>query len=455
MSFKKTMVLWYFLSLESLKNKKNIFFCFIVPTASLIFLGLTQDQRIFSYAFPAILSLIGISIGTMNSVDILMNFKKGKLESVFLSYKVSRKSSFIAFLLSSIFIFILFSIILILISLIFFIGQYWYYLLIILLPVIIMIFTFVISIVVLNSIRLSSKTKNIVLNIIFLIFLVFSGSTIPSYILIDKLGTFYRYLGFFFPPVGFANLCSLIISNIKNIDVWIYITTILFETILLIIIAFVFYNKNNRIKINENNFYFKNDSFIWDINKIKINNKVIIGKNNLEINIGDKVRLIGENGAGKTIFMDSFLEKISKKNNVSYISQEFYSILTLNIGQIIKMFLILNKINNKDDEKINKKTVKNILDKFSIYSVIKKKYSDLSSGEQQKIKMIIAFIQKSNIWFLDEPMTSLDEENKNILLEKLNGASKEVIILLITHAKQEFPKFKKLVLIKGEICQQQ
>lgn len=78
-----------------------------------------------------------------------------------------------------------------------------------------------------------------------------------------------------------------------------------------------------------------------------------------------------------------------------------------------------------------------LLEQFGIPSRAEHRPTQLSGGEQQRVAMARALMNKPELILADEPTGNLDEENTDILLDMLFELRKveNVSILLITHEK--------------------
>lgn len=81
-----------------------------------------------------------------------------------------------------------------------------------------------------------------------------------------------------------------------------------------------------------------------------------------------------------------------------------------------------------------KLSVNNALKEVGLAGFEKKKIFQLSGGEQQRVALARAMLKPGNIVFADEPTGSLDQENKQIVLEhikKMQNDGKTVVV--VTH----------------------
>ena len=72
----------------------------------------------------------------------------------------------------------------------------------------------------------------------------------------------------------------------------------------------------------------------------------------------------------------------------------------------------------------------------------------LSGGEKQRLSLIRTILLSKEIMLLDEPTSSLDKKNENIILKELKRIKQNKIIILSTHKQNlkdyfdEFIEFK-------------
>ncbi|NQZ65909.1 MAG: ATP-binding cassette domain-containing protein [Mycoplasmatales bacterium] len=426
---------------DSLLNPKNLFFVVLFPIALVLLFGYTLKENEFAFAFPSTLSYIAISIGLFKSFDNLSNFQDDKMGIVFSSYKISKKQLITSYSFSCLMLFLLISIFPILISFIFYVYDFLYFLIFISLSLCILIFGIYASLFIVKlPKKISFKIKLRIVIIFYSLFLVFSGSTIPSSLLFEKLGNFYYYLGFVFPPAGFANLSYLINAHSSINEICLFLVAFLSEIIFLIILTYYLGIKFRKYKIKFDNFSFDRKILINNMS-IKIGNDLIMKNINVDINNGEIVQLIGDNGAGKSVLLESIIYKLSlNKIPVSYIAQEINFYYLINIKDLLLLFIKINALNTNAKTKNAKEYALKLLKDFSLENKSKKSFFKLSSGEKQKIKIIIGLINNSDILIFDEVSSSLDIESKSMILNlfKKRYTKNNKILILVSHDK-DFP----------------
>ena len=179
------------------------------------------------------------------------------------------------------------------------------------------------------------------------------------------------------------------------------------------------------------------------------NNSVIFSDINISLKNSEIIIIMGPNGCGKTTLIKSLcgiqnLEsgsiKLNNKNICSLGSD--YKDEIIYIGHRNSLNKDLTVIENIEylsafDSTININNTKNINDSMKILDIEKYKnyrVSDLSEGNKKKISLMRLLLTKKKIWFLDEPMSSLDERSINKLINIFVDHQRNCgLIFLATH----------------------
>lgn len=164
-----------------------------------------------------------------------------------------------------------------------------------------------------------------------------------------------------------------------------------------------------------------------------------------ELNSGDKLMIIGENGVGKTTLLrllagiiksdnGSILvdgEEINNlpKNTIGYISQFVDETqFSLSVEEVVGL-----GINSKEKDK--KAVVRRTLERTSSLHLYGRSFNSLSGGEKQKVSLARCLAQNAKLLLMDEPTASLDAENKKMVIDILRSLSVTEIptIIIVTH----------------------
>ncbi len=176
----------------------------------------------------------------------------------------------------------------------------------------------------------------------------------------------------------------------------------------------------------------------------------VIKNMSLEVNQGSFVVLTGPSGSGKSTFLNivGLLDKHDSGtityfgvNNPKPFSKEATKLLQTKIGYLFQNFALIESKTVEQNLMIALEFVKGINKKERIAEVLeyvdlkgfeKKKISQCSGGEQQRVAVARLMLKPCELILCDEPTGSLDYENRqNIitLLKKLQADGKTILIV--------------------------
>ena len=171
---------------------------------------------------------------------------------------------------------------------------------------------------------------------------------------------------------------------------------------------------------------------------------------NLHVHCGEMVALIGPNGAGKSTFLKAILGQReyagviafsepgqrSKKPRIGYVPQSpnFDPSDPVSVADLFACcmskrpaFLGLSRA--------MRQTVLECLDRVHGKELIDKRVGTLSGGELQRVLLALALEPMPNILILDEPLSGVDVEGMQSLMDMLDEIRKtyDLSILMTTH----------------------
>ena len=197
---------------------------------------------------------------------------------------------------------------------------------------------------------------------------------------------------------------------------------------------------------------------------VQIGSDKILQDVNLHVHCGEMVALIGPNGAGKSTFLKAILgqreyEGIiafsepgqrSRKPRIGYVPQSpaFDPSDPVSVADLFACcmsrrpaFLGLGKSMQG--------TVLECLERVHGEDLIHKRVGTLSGGELQRVLLALALEPMPNILILDEPLSGVDVEGMETLMDMLDEIRKEydLSILMTTHDFSMLPRYADQVVL--------
>jgi len=183
-------------------------------------------------------------------------------------------------------------------------------------------------------------------------------------------------------------------------------------------------------------------------------NHLVLSNVNLEINKGEFVFLIGQTGSGKSsllklIYGDLHITKgtghVGEFNlyklsdyNIPYLRrklgivfQDFQLLTDRTVEENLAFVMRATGWTNKD---LISERIYDVLDKVGLRSKLKKMPHEISGGEQQRIVIARALVNKPEIILADEPTGNLDPDTSEeivLLLRKISQSG--TAVLMATH----------------------
>jgi ABC-2 type transport system ATP-binding protein len=188
--------------------------------------------------------------------------------------------------------------------------------------------------------------------------------------------------------------------------------------------------------------------------------------NNVSFTIkpGEIFGVLGANGGGKTTIFRMIMGLIQPDageikyfdrivsyedvNEIGYLIEERSLLQKMTVDKLVQFFGGLKDL----DEKTIDKRLDYWLNRFEISDYKKKKITELSKGNQQKIQFITAIINNPKLLVLDEPFSGLDVINTKMFVDVINDfKANGSMIVFSSHQLDDVEAFceKVLVLDKG------
>ena len=187
---------------------------------------------------------------------------------------------------------------------------------------------------------------------------------------------------------------------------------------------------------------------------------------NLEINEGEFVAIIRENGSGKSSLIKCILGlnkiqdgKIEIKGRIGYLPQitEIQNNFPASIEEIVLSGTIPNNVRKIFYTRQDKEKAKEVMIKLNLYDIRKKCFYELSGGQRQRVLIARALCSTDKILLMDEPVNGLDTKIISSIYEMLYNLNREngVTIIMVSHDVERTLKYCSRVIEveNGEIVQ--
>ena len=187
---------------------------------------------------------------------------------------------------------------------------------------------------------------------------------------------------------------------------------------------------------------------------------------NLKIKKGEFVFIVGDSGSGKSTLIKLLLRELVPTTGEIYVNGENLAKLKhrqvpmyrRNLGVVFQDFRLLKDRNVYENvafaqrivqtpNREIKKNVPAILSIVGLAGKYKAKPKQLSGGEQQRVAMARALINKPPILLCDEPTGNLDPKNSWEIMKLLEQINKRgTTIIVVTHNKEIVNEMQKRVI---------
>ena len=162
---------------------------------------------------------------------------------------------------------------------------------------------------------------------------------------------------------------------------------------------------------------------------------------NTKLKSGETLVIRGSNGSGKTTllrvlsnFIKSYngtiffndqnvLEDTNYRHSFNFVGQKNSLKDNLSVKNNLKLWEIIYQKNISYSK---------LLEDFNMSHLVERDVASLSDGQKKCISLLRLNFTESKIWYLDEPFVFLDEENSQILIQKIKNFNTNNGIVIIT-----------------------
>lgn len=197
---------------------------------------------------------------------------------------------------------------------------------------------------------------------------------------------------------------------------------------------------------------------------VEIGENSILKDVNLHVHCGQMVALIGPNGAGKSTFLKAILGQReyrgiiafsepgqrSQKPRIGYVPQSpaFDPSDPVSVADLFSCCLSSRPAFLGQSKK-QRKHIWECLDRVHGTDLLDKRVGTLSGGELQRVLLALALEPMPNILILDEPLSGVDVEGMETLMDMLDEIRKtyDLSILMTTHDFTMLERYADMVVL--------
>lgn len=190
-----------------------------------------------------------------------------------------------------------------------------------------------------------------------------------------------------------------------------------------------------------------------NVSKIYPNGTAALDDVSLRIKKGEFVFIVGPSGAGKSTFLKLLIReekatsgKITVSGmNLVKIRKRKIPYLRRTMGIVFQDFRLIEKMSVYDNvafamrvigtpERSVKKRVRHVLELVGLEGTEKRRPNELSGGEQQRVSLARALVNKPAILICDEPTGNIDPERSFEIMKMLVEINKNgTTVIVVTH----------------------
>lgn len=200
--------------------------------------------------------------------------------------------------------------------------------------------------------------------------------------------------------------------------------------------------------------------------KVTLQKKEILHGITLDIKEGEFISLLGKSGCGKTTLLKciaGFLEV--EEGNISIQGKSVMNVSpekrgTVIVFQDLRLFPHMTVEKNimfpmelrKVPKKIQKETVKKLLEDVQLVGFEKRKIREMSGGQMQRVAIARALAANPKVLLLDEAFSGLDENLRGEMRSLVKRLHEEwkITTILVTHDKREALQISDRIALMSE-----
>lgn len=192
---------------------------------------------------------------------------------------------------------------------------------------------------------------------------------------------------------------------------------------------------------------------LTDLGK-KFNRQWIFRHLNAEIPAGQMTAITGHNGSGKSTLLKIISNYISPTEGEVRYPESDHSTAQLSFSfvapyqNLIEEFTLHEHLAFHSKFKSNTVSFEEIMEKSGLIKARDKLVKEFSSGMKQRLKLALAFFFESEVIFLDEPTSNLDENGSKWYLSLLTEIIDQKTLIVASNDPKEYEQASRIISIE-------
>lgn len=154
-------------------------------------------------------------------------------------------------------------------------------------------------------------------------------------------------------------------------------------------------------------------NMLIQIDNLAYKNKEIIKNTTMEIQQGEFIHLLGQNGSGKSSLFKALLGSISYKGNIEILPSDIA--IVSDYAKVPKELRVKDVIDFTRQR--HEKNIGELVSMLQLEKIQNQRIEKLSSGERRRVELFVALASEKKVIIYDEITNALDQNVKNDLLK--------------------------------------
>lgn len=190
---------------------------------------------------------------------------------------------------------------------------------------------------------------------------------------------------------------------------------------------------------------------------------LVIDNISFEVNKNEVLAIVGPSGVGKSTLLKCIVSLEKPDKGTFYLNDQMVDDKNrIKIGLVFQSSSLFQHMNVMDNLLIavnyhklyeKDKAIEIAEDYLKDFGLFEKKTAypnELSGGQKQRIAIIRALLMNPDLLSFDEPTSSLDADNKNLLVEIIRKIKKDRAIIVVSHDDDFIEKVADKTIILGK-----